>query len=131
MIALDTNVVVRLIVNDDARQVAAARRLLDQNILLLTTVVMETEWVLRKTYKLSRDRIISSIETMCGLPQVSLLEPDVIEAALDLYVMGLDLADALHLCSMPHPAKMATFDVDLEIGARKHFGPGRVIIPGR
>lgn len=130
MIALDTNVVVRLIINDDARQVAAARRLLQQDVLLMTTVVMETEWVLRKTYALSRERVVASIKMMCGLASVTLAEPEIVETSLELHAKGMDFADAVHLCALPEAAQMATFDLDLEKSARKYLGPDKVIIPG-
>ena len=132
MIALDTNIVVRLIVNDDAEQVAQARQLFDTPpLLLLTGVVLEAEWVLRKTYGLSRQRFCSSLRRMCGLPEVRLAEPQVVEAALGLHEIGFDFADALHIVMLPEHVSLATFDRSLVKRARKHLGEAVVMGLGR
>lgn len=48
MIALDTNVVVRLLVDDHPQQTRRARRLLEARpVIILPTVLLESEWVLR------------------------------------------------------------------------------------
>lgn len=48
MIALDTNILVRFFVRDDEGQALKARALIAASqVLILTTVLMETEWVLR------------------------------------------------------------------------------------
>ena len=51
MRAIDTNVLVRAIVNDDTAQSASAIELLtDHDIYIPVTVVLELEWVLRSRY---------------------------------------------------------------------------------
>ncbi len=48
MIALDSNVIIRLLVADDAVQGERARKLISENeVLIATTVLLECEWVLR------------------------------------------------------------------------------------
>lgn len=123
VIVVDTNLVVRIIVNDDSQQVARAQRLLASNVvLLLTTVVLEVEWVLRSVYGLTRARTLSSIEDFCGLENVELAEPDQMTAALKLYGKGMDFADALHLCGCPQGMAFATFDSRLIAMARAEGG---------
>jgi predicted nucleic-acid-binding protein len=62
-IAVDTNVIVRLLVRDDEKQFAAATRLVDQAaaagepILIVLMSILETEWVLRSAYKLDKATI--------------------------------------------------------------------------
>ena len=53
MIAADTNVLVRLVTDDEPRQTAQARQLFEtETIFLAKTVLLETEWVLRRLYRL-------------------------------------------------------------------------------
>src|SRR5271165_3450212 len=54
MLAIDTNLVVRYLVGDDPGQAARARSLIDNNdVFVCTTVLLETEWVLRSVYGFS------------------------------------------------------------------------------
>lgn len=70
MIALDTNVLVRLVVEDDQKQAAEARRVVQdaesrgEKVLLLAGVLVETVWVLCGGYGFQRDdvaRLLSSL----------------------------------------------------------------------
>ena len=59
-IAIDTNVLVHLLVRDDEAQYAAAQRLVDQAaaaeepVLILLGALLEADWVLRSRYRLDR-----------------------------------------------------------------------------
>ncbi|HRD75991.1 MAG TPA: type II toxin-antitoxin system VapC family toxin [Hyphomicrobiaceae bacterium] len=121
MIAVDTSVVVRVIVKDDDKQAARARRLLEtRSVLLPVSVVLESEWVLRAAYRLDRQVIAAALRGFCGLDNVTVSEPEVIAAALDLYEQGLDLADAIHLCLSRAADGFATFDRKLARLGTKH-----------
>jgi predicted nucleic-acid-binding protein len=86
VIAVDTNVIVRLLVADDRRQAIRARRLFEANgILIPTTVLLEAEWVLRSAYDFQPVAIFEAFQKLLGLPQVSLPEPAVVHAALMAY----------------------------------------------
>lgn len=120
MIALDTNVVVRLIVNDDAYQVMAARELVLANAVMLTTlVILETEWVLRGAYGYSPGEVNRGLRAFLGVPQVTLAEPTVVRSALDHHEQGLEFADALHVASAAEAGRFATFDKRLFKAARR------------
>jgi len=55
MLAVDTNVIVRYLTRDDAAQFAKADALVKNNdVYVCTTVLLETEWVLRRGYGFSR-----------------------------------------------------------------------------
>ena len=111
MIAMDTNVVVRLFVDDDAEQTARASALLQENeILISLSVLLETEWVLRSVYRFDSHQIISAFQRFFGLPQVVLTDPAVVSAAMRLFGHGMDFADALHLTSSGNAVSFATFD---------------------
>ena len=60
MIAVDTNVVVRIVTADDPEQTEVARKMLQdaERLWLPKTVLLETEWVLRHGYDLSREVIL-------------------------------------------------------------------------
>ena len=67
MIALDTNILVRYLVDDDAEQVQAARTLLESltaehPAFICREVMIELVWVLERAYGLPRDRIAAVLE---------------------------------------------------------------------
>ena len=111
MIAVDTNVVVRLLVADDTAEARRTRALFEHNtIWIATTVILETEWVLRGAYKFSADEIQGALNKLLGLPHVTLGDQALIVQALDRYKQGLDFADALHLAAASQAEGFATFD---------------------
>ena len=111
MLAVDTNVVIRLLVNDDARQGAAARRLFESDeVWIGVTVLLETAWVLESVYDLSADETVNALQRLLGLPNVRAEDPGAVAAELDAAGRGLELADALHLMRAPGDAEFVTFD---------------------
>ena len=115
MIAIDTNVLVRLLTGDDAAQTSRATALFEQgDIYLGKTVLLETEWVLRFSYELSRPAIIAALKNVLGLPQVTAEDSFAVADALTLFESGMDFADALHLASSREAAQFATFDARLK-----------------
>jgi predicted nucleic-acid-binding protein len=130
VIAVDTNVIVRLLVVDDRRQANRARRLFEANgILIPTTVLLEAEWVLRSAYDFQPAAIFEAFQKLLGLPQVSLAEPAVVQAALTAYRDGVDFADALHLAGSTGAERFATFDRKLLTSARRINGFVPVVEP--
>lgn len=120
MLAVDTNVVVRLIVIDDELQARRARSLFDQNLIFISkTVLLETEWVLRSTYSLRPSDVHAHLSVMVGLSQVRLEAPEQVAVALDWFEQGMDFADALHLAAADDCEAFATFDRKLAVAARK------------
>jgi predicted nucleic-acid-binding protein len=111
VIAVDTNVVVRLLTGDDPAQLERARLLFEAaTIFLPKTVVLETEWVLRGLYGLPPRDIVRALSAIVALPQVRCEDAAAISAALDLVRLNLDFADALHLVSSSAAQRFATFD---------------------
>jgi predicted nucleic-acid-binding protein len=71
VIAVDTNVVVRFLVNDDREQARRARALVDgKDVFVATTVLLETEWVLRSAYEFPRRELIDALRAFLDLPRV-------------------------------------------------------------
>jgi predicted nucleic acid-binding protein len=119
VIAIDTNVLVRLVVADDAAQARRAKRLVEKSqVSVPTTVLLEAEWVLRSAYGFAPAEIALALRRFLGLPNVSPDAPGVVAQALDAYEAGLDFADALHLASGPRISAFYTFDRRLSKAAR-------------
>lgn len=111
MLAIDTNIVVRLLVADDPVQAEAARSLIGrEDVLVSSTVLLEAEWVLRSAYDLDRSAVLQTLSAFCGLPHVVLAEPDRVAAAIAWALAGLDFADALHLAGAAGCEAFVTFD---------------------
>ena len=116
MIAIDTNVLVRILTDDDPVQAARARALLDhEQLFVSTTILLEVAWVLRSSYRYVAGRIPEAIEAFIALPQVHLEHPARASHALKLARQGYDFADALHHAGAAEAGCKAfvTFDRDL------------------
>lgn len=120
MISLDTNVVVRILTRDDPRQAEKARDLVRgaKRLWLAKTVLLETEWVLRYCYDLSREVILLALWKLLGYRPLEVEDSGAVRQALEWYAAGLDFADALHLASSPEGGGFATFDRKLAKVAR-------------
>lgn len=111
MKAIDTNVVVRYLIGDDPRQAARARAAVDEgNVFVGTTVLLESDWVLRSVYGLASEEVAAALRAFSGLPGVTVEDPNLLMRALDRTEMGMDFADALHLGAAAHCESMLTFD---------------------
>lgn len=118
MYAVDTNVLVRLLTQDDASQAARAVALFRaEKIFIPKTVVLETEWVLRRLYRLERAVVIDAFHKLSELDNVEIEQFSVINEALTLNEKGMDFADALHLTSSKNCQKFATFDEKMKKSA--------------
>jgi predicted nucleic-acid-binding protein len=114
VLAIDTNVIVRLVTNDDVVQSSKAKQLFEaEQIFVSTTVLLETEWVLRSAYKLRRQQIIVILRRLVGLPNVELEAPERCAQALAWAEGGLDLADSFHLAAARDADGFITFDRQL------------------
>jgi predicted nucleic-acid-binding protein len=112
MIAIDTNVLVRLLVIDDARQCEAARALVESNrVLIARTVLLECEWVLRSRFDLDRKVIHRFFEGLSETSGIEIEAESATRRAIDAYGKGVDFADALHATATSHV--FHTFDAKL------------------
>ena len=128
MIAIDTSILVRLVTRDDDAQARRAAALFErEQIYVGKTVLLETEWVLRFSYELSRPVILNALKNSVGLPQVTVEDSPAVAEALDLFETGMDFADALHLASSREAAHFATFDERLKKRADA-ASPGRRVV---
>ncbi len=114
MNAVDTNVIVRLLTNDDKAQTVAAQNVLAAGpIWIAKTVLLETAWVLERVYGYSDELIREAFMRLLGMPEVYAEDESDIIQALALAAKGLDLPDAIHLVSRPPETKFISFDQTL------------------
>lgn len=132
MIALDTNVLVRYVTNDDPRQAAQAVRLLSRSddVFLPKTVLLELEWVLRAVYDVPRAGVLRVFEHILGLPNVVVEATEDVARALHAFGRGLDFADALHLTASRRADAFHTFDRALARKAGSDHAPPIVLERG-
>ena len=129
MIAVDTNLLVRILTNDDPTQARRAAEILkSDDIFIPKAVLLETEWVLRHAYEIEKSNIVIGFQKLIGLPNVSVEDPDSIYQAISWYKNKLDFADALHLASSRRCARFATFDSSL-IKKAKQFSSLEMVKP--
>ena len=111
-IALDTNLLVRLLTNDDPQQAGRVAELIDASpaCFVPITVVLELEWVLRGAYRLPRQAIISALRGLLQIRQLHLEQEEQVVQSLDWYAQGLHFADALHLLRSEGCSALISFD---------------------
>lgn len=110
---VDSNVVLRLILEDDAAQFEAAYRELQRGDLALTlAVIVEVEWVLRGGYRWKRTEILQAIRAFADLSSIRIADEAGLQDILDDYARGMDMTDALHLleAKRARAAEFLTFD---------------------
>lgn len=121
-LVVDTNVLVRLLARDDSEQwLIAARSLRQSGWHLLTTVILETEWVMQSRFGMFAPDWARLVNGLASLPNVSLEEPARLQRALDLLSAGLDFADALHVAALADGEEFVTFDRRLQQLASRHI----------
>ena len=120
MLAVDTNIIVRYVTRDHAEQSPRAKTLLDGNdVFVATTVLLETEWVLRSAYGFDRPEIVEALGSFAGLPRVTLEDPARALNALRWFAGGMDFADALHLAKAESCEAFVSFNQRLATVAKR------------
>jgi predicted nucleic-acid-binding protein len=119
MSGLDTNVLVRWLADDDARQSASARKLFEaasasqSTLYVPLTVVLELEWVLRSRYGHGKATVLTVFNALLETQELEFQSERALERALHLYRRSrADFADCLHAgsCGESGQAPMLTFD---------------------
>jgi predicted nucleic-acid-binding protein len=98
---LDANILLRVLLNDDASQAAVSRKFLmqlgeNQKAYVGTGAILEVFWVLRSRYRLPRPELVKAIRTVLKTDNLLIESFDAIAEALSHYEEGLgDFPDAL------------------------------------
>lgn len=111
MIALDTNILVRYLLNDSPEQTRAAKALLHGKARCTApiTVFLELVWVL-ESCDCERADIAKALRSLCGLSNFTPQHMDALAYALAWYDGGMDFADAVHLAMSAKESGFKTFD---------------------
>ena len=127
MPALDTNVLVRYVVQDDEAQLAAARKLIrkcvadGQTLFVPVTVVLELEWVLRASFGYAKDEVMEVLSNLFSAAEMTFESERALEVALQLYRKGpADFADCLHISLVAQAGELPLWTFDK--GAAKVSG---------
>jgi len=117
MRAVDTNVLVRLIARDDARQTASAERYVSTGAWVSHLVLVETTWVLDSVFGLGHAQIAVAVEMLLNHRELVLQDQDVVTAALDEYrkrpKLGFSDCMVLEIARKAGHLPLGTFDRQL------------------
>jgi predicted nucleic-acid-binding protein len=119
MPAVDTNVLLRHIVQDDAAQSEAATRLIrqcvsaGQTLFVPVTVALEVEWVLRASYGFTKDAVMATLSALLSAAELTFESERALEVALQLYRDGsADFADGLHIALAAQAGELPLWTFD-------------------
>ena len=111
MTALDTNVLARLILEDDPEQSPIAEALvLGRPCAVSDTVLLELAWVLKTAGGMGEREVAGRIRRLLDLPTIHVADEPAVRTALDDVDAGMDVADAFHCALSAGADRLATFD---------------------
>jgi predicted nucleic-acid-binding protein len=117
MRAVDTNVLVRLIARDDARQTAAAEAYIEKGAWVPVLALAETVWVLASVYELGPKDLARAIEMLLSHRDLVVQDQETVAAALELFrarpALGFSDCLMLHLARQAGHLPLGTFDRNL------------------
>jgi predicted nucleic-acid-binding protein len=115
--AADTNVVVRLVTHDDAKQLAAAEAFVSSGAWVSHVVLVEVVWVLESVYERDAAEIIATLEILLNHEHLTLQDADTVSAALDQFrqrpAVGFSDCLVLEIARKAGRLPLGTFDRQL------------------
>lgn len=124
MRAIDTNVLVRLLVRDDPRQLAAAEKFVAKGAWVSHLALVETLWVLDAVYERSAAQIVAAVERLLAHADLTLQDADVVAAALGQFrarpTLGFSDCLVLEVARKSGHLPLGTFDRQLAKAAGAH-----------
>lgn len=117
---IDTNILVRFTLQDNPQQNKKTREYIADakqgkvKLTIITEILLEVEYVLRKTYRIPREQIARNLESLIGMEYFDVVDRDILKIALKIYKLkSLDLVDViLFLKARKANAKVLSFDRD-------------------
>ena len=117
MRAVDTNVLVRLLVRDDAAQIKAAENFIEKGAWVSQLVLAETLWVLEAVYERSKSQLAKAIDLLLNHETLTLQDADVVSAALANFrkrpTLGFSNCLILEIARKAGHLPLGTFDKSL------------------
>lgn len=97
MIIVDTNIILRYLLQDNEEMSQIAIDIIDNNeIFIPTEVIIEASYVLRKVYKVEKEKIYEAIELLLDMEDVKFQNSKTIEMAFKIYSeKNLDIVDCM------------------------------------
>lgn len=117
MRAIDTNVLVRLLVRDEPRQLDVAEQFIVKGAWISQVVLVETLWVLDAVYERSSEQIGAAVERLLAHADLVLQDADVVAAALEQFrarpALGFSDCLVLEVARKAGHLPLGTFDRQL------------------
>jgi predicted nucleic-acid-binding protein len=124
MLALDTNVLLRLLVRDDSKQAALADEAVSKGAWVSQLVLAEAVWVLDAVYARTSKQLVSALELLLAHDSLVLQDADVVTAALAQFrakpALGFSDCLVLEIARKAGHLPLATFDKALAKLAGAH-----------
>lgn len=117
MRAIDTNVLVLMMIRDDAKQLAAAEEFVRPGAWVSHLVLMEALWVLGSAYGVGPARIMESVGLLLDNPGIVVQDADVVRTALENFrkrpALGFSDCLILEVARKAGHLPLGTFDREL------------------
>lgn len=113
MIVIDTNIILRYLLEDNEELSKKAIEIIDNNqIFIPTEVIVETSYVLKKVYQVEKDKIYKVIQLLLEMENVNFENKETIELAFKTYAeKNLDIVDCmLYAYAKNEKYEVKTFD---------------------
>ena len=118
--AVDTNVFVRLFVEDNPDQYRRANAVFDAHtVFVLNTVLIESEWVLRSIYHFSPVQIVPLMQAALEVRSIEFEDIQIVRKAVSAFAGGMNFADAMLLFSAVDCDEIFSFDAPFRRKALK------------
>lgn len=97
MIVVDTNVILRYLLQDNEELSSKAIEIIDNNeIFIPTEVIVEVSYVLKKVYNVEKDKIFETIKLLLDMENIKFKNKKTIEVAFKIYSeKNLDIVDCI------------------------------------
>ena len=114
MIRIDTNYIIRYLVNDDIEMADAAEKvIMTKHLFIANEILAEVVYVLMGVYEISKEDIANQLIELINFENISLSNKKVINRALEIFkIKNLDFVDCL-LCAYSKEDEIVTFDKKL------------------
>lgn len=117
MRAVDTNVLVRLVVRDDSQQVQAAEKFIARGAWVSQLVLAEAIWVLDAVYGRTAEQIASAVDMLLNHKELTLQDSDAVTSALEVFrkrpALGFSDCLVVEIARKAGHVPLGTFDRDL------------------
>lgn len=127
MIGLDTNVLIRIFVDDTPEHTAAARALLSDaarnGVRICLVVLIETIWTMRRSFGFGRAAIAEFVIELLDRPEFDIERRDLVEQALETFLgtRRIDFPDCLIAAANVHSGCRETYTFDMDAADIGHF----------